>query len=244
MRIMTIYYLIFAIGFFVILRFISRLLNSIPASKNIHKLLLRIFPLVEFAVWMALGIWIMNNIFSDSPYYSTIISATIGIIALIIGWYFLRDFISGIILKTEIAFEVNQRIKIPQAEGLLKKMGYRTIEIETDKGDIVKIPYTQLASNVINLQNTDSIMQGHETHIHIDAKLPIQDVKERIEKCILVLPWSSINKLPHINITEQNDTFNTFSIQFYAISNKHAAYISQQIKSCFENESIVLKREL
>jgi small-conductance mechanosensitive channel len=240
---MTIYYLIFAIGVFVILRFLSRLLNSIPANKNIHKLILRVFPIVEFAVWMALGIWIMNNIFSDSPYYSIIISAAIGIIALIIGWYFLRDFVSGIILKTEIAFEINQRIKTPLAEGLLKKLGYRTIEIETDKGDIVKIPYTQIASNAINLQNTDSVMRGHETLLHLNASLPIQDVKEKIEKCILVLPWSSINRAPNISITEQNDVYNTFSIQFYAISHKHATYIAQQIKSCFENEIIVLKRE-
>ncbi|PKP38993.1 MAG: hypothetical protein CVT98_03820 [Bacteroidetes bacterium HGW-Bacteroidetes-15] len=237
---MTIYYLLFAIGIYWVLRFLVRLLNSIPAQRNIHKFMLRIFPLVEFIIWIAFSIWVLNSLFSESSYYGVLISAAAGSLVLIFGWYFLRDFVSGIILKTEIPFEINQRITIPHAEGILRKTGYRSIEIETDQGGLVKIPYSQLTSNAINLQNVDESMQGNETKLRLKSTLPIQDVKDKIVKSILLLPWSSINRDPQIKVIEQNDEYNTFLVNFYSISNRHASYICQHLKNYFEADTVGL----
>jgi small-conductance mechanosensitive channel len=159
---------------------------------------------------------------------------------LILGWYFLRDFVSGIILKTEIPFEINQRIKIPQAEGILRKMSYRSIDVETDQGGLVKIPYSQLTTNAINLQNIDKSMLGNETQLRLKSSLPIQDVKDKIVKSILLLPWASINREPQIKVIEQSEEYNTFVVIFYSISNRHAAYICQHLKNYFESDTFSL----
>ncbi|MBS4061047.1 MAG: mechanosensitive ion channel [Bacteroidetes bacterium] len=234
---MTIIYFILAFVLFLALRFISRLASSVPAKKNIHKFLLRAFPMVEFVIWLAFGLWIINYFFKENSFYGILVSIAAGSLIILLGWYFLRDFVAGIILKTEIAFEVNQRIKTSQYEGILRKMGYRSIEIESESGEQVKIPYGMITANAIVLQNLDESIHGSETSLRVSALVPVQEMKDRISKEILLLPWSSINHEPIIRLSQQEATFNTFLVHFYSISNKHTSYICQHLKSTFETDT-------
>ncbi len=232
---MNIRYLIFAIALFAVLRFTMRLIKSLSAHKNVKRILLRTFPLVEFVIWLGFGFWVLSQVYSDYEYYYLLMSATAGSLVLIVGWYFLRDFIAGIILKTEISFETNQQIRTPQEEGTLKKLGYRSIEIESSNGELVKIPYSQLATNSIHLQNIDETMQGHETIVSISSKVPIQEAKDNLSREILLLPWASITHQPAIKLVEQRSDKNTYQVHFHSISDRHAAYISQHIGLIYSN---------
>lgn len=234
---MSIYYLIFAIGIFLVLRLLYRLLNTIVASKKIHRFIHRVFPLLEFTIWITFSLWVLNRLFSDTSFYLILMAAVIGSLVLIIGWYFLRDFVAGIILKTEILFEIKQRVKTPQAEGILRKTGYRSIEIETDQGELVKIPYSRLTTNAIYLQNKDESSLGHEVVLKVKSNIPIQEFKDNVINEILLLPWSSINKEPKVKVIEQNDEYNTFLINYYSISSRHASLIAQHLKQTFKNIS-------
>ncbi|HOP04513.1 MAG TPA: mechanosensitive ion channel [Tenuifilaceae bacterium] len=230
---MTLKYLIIALAIFVALRFLSRIVNSVQANKVVHRILLRSFPIAEFTIWIGFAIWVLNEIFSEHLYYNQILIVVLGLLILIAGWYFIRDFIAGIILKTEIPFEKNQLIRTPKAEGILKKLGYRSIELESQNGERIKIPYSQLASNSIHLQNIDEGMQGHETTIQVSSSAPIQEVKDKITKEIMLLPWSSIVHMPTIKVVEQTQTHNTYSVHFHTLSERHAAFISQHLKNFF-----------
>jgi len=232
---MNIQYLFFAIALFAALRFTIRLIKSLSAHKNVKRILLRTFPLVEFVIWLGFGFWVLSQAYSDSEYYHLLISAAAGSLVLIVGWYFLRDFIAGIILKTEIPFENNQHIRTSQEEGTLKKLGYRSIEIESSNGELVKIPFSQLATNSIHLQNIDETMQGHETIVNISSKVPIQEAKDHLTREILLLPWASITHQPIIKIIEQGSEMNTYKVHFHSISDRHAAYISQHIGLIYSN---------
>ena len=231
---MKVYFLFFAIVLFFALRLLSRVLRTIPAKPTMHNFYLRLFPVFEFTIWIAFGLWAFREVFGEYPYYNLIVSVALALIILAIGWFFLRDFIAGIVLKTETPFEIKQYIKTSSLEGKISKLGSRSLEIETDSGQRVKVPYGQLASNAINLQSLDNTIQGFETTIKVDASLPLQAAKENIVNQILMLPWSAINKEPSVNLVEQNNKINTFQVLFYSISSRHAAYIRQHLKNTFE----------
>ncbi len=234
---MTIKFIILAIAIFVALRILSQLINAIQANKLVHKILVRSFPVLEFTIWLGFSIWVINQLLYDYPHYTIILAAIIACLVLIAGWYFMRDFIAGIILKIEIPFEKNQLIRTPNTEGILKKLGYRSIELESQSGERVKIPYSQLASKSIHLQNIDDSMQGHETSVKISASVPIQEAKDKITQETMLLPWSSITHLPVIKVIEQTETYNIYSVHFHSLSNKHAAYISQHVKNLFNKKT-------
>lgn len=230
----TLYYLAYAIGIFILLRLAWRLTKKANANKKYHKLILRGFPILELAIWAGYLLWLVNHAFGDSEYFTLTVASILIIFLIIISWYFFRDFIAGIILKAEFPFEINQRITTQSCEGTLKKLGYRSLELEMDSGDIVKIPYSQMASHSIHLQNMEDSLRGHETLVKANASIPIQKAKEQIIKEVLLTPWSTIKQLPTIRVVEQTDQTNTYSVHFHSVSSKHAASISQHLKTIFD----------
>lgn len=231
---MTLYYLAFAIGIFVVLRYLSRVLRTVSSGQGVSRALARVFPLIELVVWLAFGLWVINRLFSDLVFYPILVSAVAVIIVLIVGWYFLRDFISGIILKAEIPFERNQQIGVHSNQGVLRRVGYRTIEIETHNGELVKIPYSQLASGTIHLYNKNDSLQGHEAKLAVSSSIPIQEARDRIKKVLLLLPWVAVNKEPTIMVTDQTEKHNVFSVSYYTTSNRYASFVNEHLASQFE----------
>lgn len=233
---MRIYYLIIAIALFVLLRFTSRWLNSISASRSLHRLLLRGFPFLEFVIWLAFGLWMLNRLFTDWPYYSVMVAAIAVSLVIITSWYFLRDFISGIILKTETPFEKNQLVRTTTHQGVLTKVGYRSLELCNDKGEVVKIPYSQLTSSAINLSEKGTNLQGHETVLRIKSKVPLHEIAGEINSSLLLLPWIAVNQDPKINIIEQSDDNYIISVFYQTIHPESALQVNYFLKSRFVGE--------
>lgn len=231
---MKIYYLLYAIILFLALRLMSRLIRILPARPRLHSFYLRLFPVFEFAIWIAFGLWAMGEIFGELSFYNIIIIVALGVIFTALGWFFLRDFIAGVVLKTETPFEINQIIKTTSVEGKIIKLGYRSVELETTDGQRVKVPYSQLASSVISLQTLDDRVQVFELTLKVDSNIPIQQAKESIKSSLFLLPWSAINKEPSIRVIDQNNKFNTFQVLFYSVSSRHASFIRQDLKNKFE----------
>jgi small-conductance mechanosensitive channel len=227
-------YIIFALVLFILLRVIGRLINTIIPQKKIRRILLRIFPLLEFILWVTFGLWALNGTLNEYPFNNLIITALVAILIAIVSWYFLRDFISGVIIKAEIPFEKNQYIKLPHAEGILKKIGYRSLELETYSGERVKVPFSRFTSDAISVQNPNDGLKGHETLLTITARIPIEELKRKIAHEILLLPWSSINMDPSVTVIEQNADYNTFQVRYFTVSSHNASLISQHLKNVFE----------
>jgi small-conductance mechanosensitive channel len=230
------YYLAFAVALFIMLRLASQIAKRATISKRYHKAVLRGFPIVELFVWTAFILWLVSRAFENSDYIALATALVLFIFLLIISWYFIRDFIAGIILKTEFPFEINQRIFTNGNDGSIKKLGYRSLELEKDNGDIVKIPYSQIASASIHLQNMEDSLRGHETLIRASAKIPVITAKDLIIRELLLTPWAAINQTPSIRVIEQTDEVNTYSVHFHSVSSKHAASISQHLKAAFESK--------
>jgi hypothetical protein len=231
---MIVRYIIFALVLFAILKIIGRLINTITSQKRIRRVLLRIFPLLELILWAAFGLWTLNGALNEYPFDNIIIAALVVVLMVILSWYFLRDFISGVIIKSEIPFEKNQYLKSKYAEGIIKKIGYRSIELEAYSGELVKLPYSRFTSDAISIQNPNDGVKGHETLLTIDARIPIEELKRKITHEILLLPWSSINIEPDVSVIEQNAEYNIFQVRYFTVSSNNASLISQHLKNVFE----------
>jgi small-conductance mechanosensitive channel len=217
-----------------VLRYLSRLLNSVPASKGLHRILVRVFPLVEFIIWLAYGLWVLNGMFGNYPFYTLLVSALAIGLLVIVGWYFLRDFIAGIILKAEIPFEQNQLIKVIDSKGVLRKVGYRSLEIETDEGEFVKIPYSKLAANSIHLFERADNLQSFETILRLSSSKSIQQFKDDINQFLLLLPWVAFIKEPRVRLIAEGESENTYSVTYYTTSSRLAARVSEHLRSQFQ----------
>lgn len=76
---------------------------------------------------------LVDQLFIGMAAYPILTGSLIILLVGLFGWYFLRDFVSGIILKAENAFETGQQIQTAQVSGTIKKLGYRSLEVVTNE---------------------------------------------------------------------------------------------------------------
>ena len=230
---MSLYLLLFAVVIFVVLRYSSRWLASVSTSSLFHNLLVRLFPLFEFIVWFAFGLWVFNKLLGDYSYYHVIIVMLAIGMMLIVGWYFLRDFISGIILKTEIPFEKKQRIGIDRINGILVKVGYRSIEVETTNNQRIKIPYSKLAASSIHLFSQNEYIHSHEFSFKMLSEKPVHEIEESILTFLLLLPWIAPSREPSVKIDKQKDSCNMVTVRYYTVLDKNETLVNQHLLNEF-----------
>lgn len=231
---MRLYLLLFAVVIFVVLRYLSRWLANVPTSSWLHNLLVRLFPLIEFAIWFAFALWVFNKLLGDYSYYHVIVVMLALAMVLILGWYFLRDFISGIILKTETPFEKHKRIGIDGVDGVLVNVGYRSLEIETTNSQRVKIPYSKLAASSIHFFNQNEYTHSHEFTFRVSGQKPIQEVEEDISRFLLLLPWIAPSSEPNVKVEQQKDGDNLATVRYYTVAQRNEVLVNQHLKKEFE----------
>lgn len=219
---------------FFLLRLSGRLIRLAPLKKSMHKTLLRSFPVLEFVSWVIYAFWASSMIFGDKAFFPTLQTAIIIMLLLALGWFLLRDFIAGIVLKTENAFELNENIKTSFAEGRLVKLGNRSLEIESDTGERIRLPYSRLSNELIVRMPRGGNFLSHEMLLKVSKSIPQSSVQEQLRVFILSQPWTAIQREPVIKVAAEEEQDTTYKIQFFTFSPKHASIMEDQINKLFE----------
>ena len=228
-------FIIAGLVLFAILWMANKAILSAVAGERIHPAFQRIFPAVEFLLWFLYLLWALRGIFSDWHFYNILMSAVIISIIIGVGWFIARDFLAGIVLKSEMPFQTNQYISIAQTAGTLKRFGYRSLVIETDSGQIVKIPYSRLTNEIITCQNNSEGLKGYETTVTVSSSKEKDDTTWLISKKIMLLPWTMPAKKPIVKLLDESSgPENKYLVKFFAANSDHASKISQHIKEHFK----------
>ncbi len=228
-------YIIAGFVLFTILWLANKAIQSAVAAEKIHPAFQRVFPVAEFLLWFLYLLWALRGIFSHWHFYNILMYAVIIAIIIGIGWFIAKDFIAGIVLKSEVPFKTGQYIGFLQTSGILKNLGYRSLEIETDVGQRIKIPYSRLTGEVITCQPNPDGVKGYETIITLQKNLKNEDVYELIVKRAMLLPWTIPVKKPTVKLLDnENEPEKRYLVKYFAVNPRHAERISQHIKEYFK----------
>ncbi|HBH83971.1 MAG: hypothetical protein A2X05_15230 [Bacteroidetes bacterium GWE2_41_25] len=178
-----------ALALFLFLRLVSSFVPVLISNKKIRMAFRRIFPVIEMLMWISYIFWASHQMFYHLPVYNLLTGSMIIVITAIFGWYLLRDFISGIILKAENGFEPGQRIISSEASGTIKKSGYRCIEVITSEGEYVKIPYSRLSPLNITRPADAGRWVEHVVKFKISSRYESEKIRKVLENRILEMPW-------------------------------------------------------
>ena len=227
-----------AVALFIVLRFVSSYFPVVCGKQKIRLIFLKVFPFIELLLWFSFIFWAINKVFIDLPYYRILTGSIIVVIVSIFGWYFLRDFVSGIILKAENAFEKGQPIHIDQISGSIKKLGHRSMQIHTGEGEYVKIPYSVLsAKNIVKPADTGN-WHEHVIILKIPSHIHPEKIINLLNKRLIEMPW--IISGEHININISHDQAGNFLAEIHLQSiNPEMSIKTELILQSFVNEVFV-----
>lgn len=178
-----------AIALYLLVRFVSTYFRVLTEKRKIRKIFLKVSPVVQMLLWFAFAFWAFDQLFIGMVAYPILTGSLIILMVGLFGWYFLRDFISGIILKAENAFETGQQIKTAEVSGTIKKLGYRSIGIVTCEGEFVKVPYSLLTSQKIVKPADTGNWVEQLIRLKISSGYPPEKIQNMLKIRLLEMPW-------------------------------------------------------
>ncbi|MFO7655459.1 MAG: mechanosensitive ion channel [Bacteroidales bacterium] len=202
-----IYIEVFAVGIalYLVLRFVSTYFCVITGKRKIRKIFLKVFPVIQMLLWFSFAFWAFEQLFIGKVAYPVLTGSLIILMVGLFGWYFLRDFISGIILKAENAFEAGQQISTAEVSGTIKKLDYRSMGIVTCEGEMVKIPYSLLTSQkIVKPADTGNWVEQLLT-LRISSDYPPEKIQNMLKIRILEMPWVVSDDSLKFNITRDEE---------------------------------------
>ncbi len=218
----------------VLIFFAFRLLNgmgkTLLTNKAFRTVTLTFLPLAELVAWVAYTFWGAMVLFGGHIYYDLIVSIMAVLLIIGIAWFFFRDFLAGVLLKAEKALEPGKLIKTPFAEGRIKKLGLRALELVNEAGENVKIPYSKLSNEhfILPADNEDNL-PNHLLVTIPENKVPTE-VREMVLKNLQAMPWI-VNPQPRADIVKTAGDAYALKLSFHTHLRAHAVVVEDKVRS-------------
>ncbi len=221
--------LIIGLLLFICLRVAVRLIKIVPSDKPYAKTLLYLFPVLEFVLWTLFLFWVLFHLFKGQFYYPALITSLILVLVAFISWFVIKDFIAGLIFKAENTFRVNNVIKIAHAEGTIKRLGYLSLDLINENGELEKVRYSSLSGQKIVKPNPSEALKKFTFIIDYNSPLSESKTSQIIRAHVLNAPWSSTSKNPVIQTLQKNQNSYQFEVTVYTLNAVHADAIEEYL---------------
>jgi len=173
--------------------------------------------------------WSMNYLFRDTFYYQHLVIAFMFIVSGFIAWYLINDIIAGIIFKVKYNLKAGTHIRTGNYSGAIKSHHLTYLQIRTDDGQLLHIPYSSINQEVISeVSHTESIKEN-TIRLQIDSSLNKPDAETLIRETILNSPWSNFKEEPSIKLLEKNEKGYIFEIVLFSMNLKHMQFIEMAL---------------
>lgn len=194
----------------------------------------RYFTVIEILVWVIYTIFVIQQLSDSNHIYSFGLFILLMIAGFWVLWFYLKNYISGGVFKLNGKFELNDTVQIDEYQGKIIGLGNHRLELETDKGEIIYIPYSKLANAVIIKLHPGEMILSHSFKINTSNNKKVADKIDEIRFEILSLPWSSLKKVPSIKLIHEDNNHLIFELVVYTLEKEYFFAMEQEIKKKFE----------
>lgn len=232
---MNLLYIVF-LGFalFFAMQLINRMALLIPGESRWRNLLLRSLPLAELVVWLTFAFWAAAIVFDALPYRGIVQSAMALVLVVALGWYVLRDFLSGVLLKSESGFSKGQSIKTGFVSGKITAVGYRTLLIETEKGEKVRVPFSKLGDAIISTPPQKGQSHSHMLRFLVPEGSSRGSLPAKVSKTLLNMPWIIAEEEPTVNFVHDAEGQLMLEVKFSVLKEEHALLVQHKLQELIE----------
>lgn len=181
--------IIVAIALIVLLRGGRYFLNLVTRNKQYHSYVLRIFPWVEVILWFIFIFWTISLHFANTGIYPLLSGSMALAFVLLFGWFVLRDFFSGAVMRSGQELEPGMFIKTDTISGTIISLGYIAMELRAGDGEKLIVPYSRLAGKQITKMAAHGRGKNQTIKLEIHRKHGARNIQKSLKRKVLELPW-------------------------------------------------------
>ena len=145
------------------------------------------------------------------------------------GWLWGRDFIAGIILKSENYFEKNKKIRLNNQSGKIVKTTFRYLEFETDDGEAIRVPFSRITGEYFTKLSPNEKYESHLITLHVNKVTDTKTLRETLRKNIYNSPWYLTGKEPIIEIISTGEDGYKINLNVYTLNSSHTDLIRREL---------------
>jgi len=213
--------------FFAIIRFgIPYVLKTQKKQSYIKQIAL----ISELTIWIFYLCWFIFLFLKSGSLFVIVVFAVLFFVLYVLGRLWLFDIIAGVIFKSGGQVKKGDYFEKDENKGIIHKLGSRFLIIEHIDGNMVHIPYHKITASIFRKNEIITQKSGYTFDLEIKSTVNLEEINTDIQRSILSLPWSSVNKSPVISLLEQTAEEYVFKITVFAIDKSFAAKIEDHIK--------------
>jgi small-conductance mechanosensitive channel len=211
-------------------RLLQYLLPPLLAGKRRYRRVLPVLPLAETIVWLLYFSWFTFRFAAAGAVYALVV---MGILLVLIFWisrFFLKDLLAGIFFRLNKQYSEGEIIAYEGWSGIIQRFGSQSLEVRTQEGQIVYIPYGKLQESLITKSEKEAQSAAYAFSIILDKKELVPDIKTRILQHLVSLPWSSVHKVPNVALKETQENRLEIEVTVYPIEKSHGKPIEDSVR--------------
>ena len=193
-------FLVLVLLLYIILRVAVKIISYINVFRKPYIFIKKFLPVVDLTALVIITFWILYRFFKDSDLLPIIMAIVALIFVSLFGWLWGRDFIAGIILKSENYFEKNKKIRLNNKSGKIVKTTMRYLEFETDEGEAIRVPYSRITGDYFTKLSPGEKYESHLIILQVNEAVDTKSLRATVRKNIFNSPWYLVRKEPVIEI--------------------------------------------
>lgn len=219
---------------FLLLKGIAKGLPYIIKLSDRKKRFTKYFSLVEVFVWILYTIFVIQQLSDSNQLYSFGLFLLLMIAGFWMLWFYIKNYISGGVFKLNATFDINDSVQINEYQGKIIGMGNHRLELESESGEVIYIPYSKLSDAVIVKLHPGEMVLSHSFSMSTRNDKTVADKIEDIRFAILSLPYASLKKAPQIKLFHEDKENYVFELVVYTLEKEYFYKIEQEIRRKFE----------
>lgn len=226
-------FILFAILMMVFLRLLRFVLSVMFKSKKNSQWVQTYFPLAELVSWLVFLVLYLFLFFSIRSAFAYVLAGLVFFLLYFVMQFGLKDLIAGVFFKSRNKFGIGDILEFENQKGIIKNLGPSSIEIETSDGQTQFIPYTKIIFSITKKSETTGQSSGYSFLLETANDKDVLETMNEIKTAIISLPWSSVKRMPLINLKEQTASSSIFNITIYPVDSSFSGKIEKHVVEKF-----------
>ena len=205
-------------GIFIALYMFRHFIPIISPVKIDTNRFRRYFTIAEGIIWsiylVSTALFFLKN--------NVIFSAVVFLFFLLLFYWYsrfaLRDYIAGLVFKSENRFSLNEIIEVEGERGEIKKFHPRCVEIENENGKMILLPYSILLGKISSPRKISDTVLSLSFDASIYKTQSFEIVADSLRKYIISLPWAILKNEPKIQLVEETSDRYTARITLFSFN--------------------------
>ncbi len=202
----------------------------VPMAPERRDRLARVAPLAEVVLWMVYLVSVIAWTLQGFP-MARLVALALLVVALVLAiWFLVRDYLSGVVLRTERWVRVGDVIRIGEVEGEVRRFGARQVELVQAHGDRVFLPYRAVREATVVLRRTRRDAVRHTFEVAIPASVAPTAARSAVRRAALLSHWISPSHEPTIVARDAR----TLEVTLHALTDIHASDVEAHVRAAVE----------